>query len=84
MQQDLESACRNTVAKAMRQLGLQSRVTKAFKPITTQTDLTKKPGTQQTESRFPSRRPRSQVGDRYHVSAYGDWMGLPGGGAGFV
>ena len=32
-QQDaLESACRNTVVKAMRQMGLRSCVTKTFKP----------------------------------------------------
>ena len=35
---DLESACRNTVASAMRELGLKSRVSKAFKPTTTQAE----------------------------------------------
>lgn len=40
---ELESACRNTVAKAMRELGLKSRVCKAFKPTTTQSDPSKKP-----------------------------------------
>ena len=30
--QQLESACRNTVVKAMRQMGLRSCVTKTFKP----------------------------------------------------
>ena len=34
--EDLESACRNTVAAAMRELGLKSRVCKRFKPTTTQ------------------------------------------------
>jgi putative transposase len=38
---DLESACRNTVAATMRELGLTSRVCKAFQPTTTQADPTK-------------------------------------------
>jgi len=42
-QDELESACRNTVAKAMKQLGLRSCVAKAFKPTTTQADPTKTP-----------------------------------------
>lgn len=37
---DLESACRNTVATAMRELGLQSVVSKAFRPTTTRPDAT--------------------------------------------
>ena len=41
---ELESACRNTVASAMRELGLESRVCKTFKPTTTQVDPSKRPG----------------------------------------
>jgi putative transposase len=37
---DLESACRNTVATAMREMGLKSKVSKAFRPTTTQADPT--------------------------------------------
>lgn len=37
---DLERACRNTVARAMREMGLESRVAKAFTPTTTQADPT--------------------------------------------
>jgi putative transposase len=37
---DLESGCRNTVATAMRELGLASNVVKAFKPTTTQAATT--------------------------------------------
>ena len=40
---ELESACRNTVATAMRELGLKSRVTKAFTPTTTQADPSQRP-----------------------------------------
>ncbi len=39
----LESACRNTVATAMRELGIKSRVSKSFTPTTTQADPTKSP-----------------------------------------
>ena len=34
----LETACRNTVAAAMREMGLKSRVSKKFTPTTTVTD----------------------------------------------
>lgn len=39
----LETACRNTVAKAMKELNLKSRVSKQFKPTTTINDPSKKP-----------------------------------------
>ena len=42
-QPELESACRNTVAKAMREMGLKSRVVKGFTPITTKVDATQQP-----------------------------------------
>jgi len=41
--EEYESACRNTVAKAMRELGLRSKVSKRFKPTTTAQDPSKKP-----------------------------------------
>jgi putative transposase len=41
--QGLESACRNTVSKAMQDLGLKSKVLKKFSPTTTVVDPTKKP-----------------------------------------
>jgi putative transposase len=40
---ELESACRNTVAKAMQEMGIKSRVSKRFKPTTTVTDPSKRP-----------------------------------------
>ena len=40
---DLETACRNTVASAMKEMGLKSRVSKRFKPTTTVTDPSKRP-----------------------------------------
>jgi len=39
----LEAACRNTVATAMREMGLKSRVSKKFTPITTESDPSKVP-----------------------------------------
>jgi len=39
----LESACRNTIAKAMKEMGLRSCVAKKFKPTTTVSDPSKKP-----------------------------------------
>lgn len=39
----LESACRNTVARAMQEMRLRSRVSKRFKPTTTITDPSKRP-----------------------------------------
>jgi putative transposase len=38
---DLESACRNTVAAAMREMGLEGCVAKRFRPTTTQADPTR-------------------------------------------
>ena len=40
---DLESACRNTVARAMQEMGLKSRVSRGFTPTTTQADPMKQP-----------------------------------------
>lgn len=42
-EEGLESACRNTVAKAMKKLGIKSRVSGKFKPTTTVSDPSKKP-----------------------------------------
>ena len=39
----LESACRNTVARAMQEMGLRSRVSKRFRPTTTIADPSKTP-----------------------------------------
>ncbi len=53
----LESACRNTVAKAMKHLGLRSCVAKAFKPTTTQADPTKTPASNVLDQDFQAHRP---------------------------
>ena len=54
---DLEKACRNTVARAMRDMGLASRVSKAFTPTTTQADPTKQPAPNVLERDFTATRP---------------------------
>jgi putative transposase len=38
-----EAACRNTVARCMRELGLKSRISRSFRPTTTQADPSKTP-----------------------------------------
>ena len=42
-EESLETACRNTVAAAMKDLGIKSRVSRKFKPTTTVSDPSKKP-----------------------------------------
>ena len=61
---DLESAYRNTIAQAMRELSLKSRIAKAFTPTTTQSDPSK-PAPNELAQDFTARLP-SQVGDRHH------------------
>ena len=53
----LESACRNTVAKAMREMGLKSRVSRKFQPTTTVTDPEKKPAPNVLEQDFKADAP---------------------------
>src|SRR5690606_28695388 len=55
--EDLESACRNTVASAMQELGLKSRVSRGFTPTTTQTDPTKQPAAIVLDRDFPADAP---------------------------
>lgn len=57
---DLEKACRNTVARAMREMGLASRVLKAFVPTTTQADPTKQPAPNVLERDFTAERPNQK------------------------
>jgi putative transposase len=53
---DLDSACSNTVAKAMRELGLKSRIPRTLTPTTTQTDPTKQPAPTASLRTSPPRR----------------------------
>ena len=78
---DLESACRNTVAQAMRELGLKSRVSKAFTPTTTRSDPTRRAAPNGARPRFHSHGSQSQMGDRHHLPGDRRGLGLSGRGA---
>lgn len=74
---ELESACRNTVLKAMRQLGLQSKVTKAFKPTTTRSDPSKRPAMNLLDQDFTADGPNQKwVTDITYLPTRGGWVYL--------
>jgi putative transposase len=75
-QQDkLETACRNTVARAMREMGLQSRVSQAFTPTTTQADPTKSPAPNRLDRDFTAERPNEKwVTDITYLPTLAGWV----------
>jgi len=74
---ELESACRNTVLKAMQQLGLQSKVAKGFKPTTTRCDPTKRPATNLLDQDFTADRPNQKwVTDITYLPTRRGWIYL--------
>jgi putative transposase len=74
---DLESACRNTVAAAMQELGLKSKVSKAFKPTTTQADPTKQPAENRLDRNFTAAAPnRKWVTDITYLPTARGWVYL--------
>jgi putative transposase len=74
---DLESACRNTVAATMRNLGLESCVRKAFHPTTTQADPTKQPAENRLAQDFTADEPnRKWVTDITYLSTAAGWVYL--------
>jgi len=75
--EDLESACRNTVAVAMRELGLQSRVCRKFTPTTTQTDPSKRPAENKLDRDFTADAPnRKWVTDITYLATAAGWVYL--------
>lgn len=76
-QPELESACRNTVARCMRELGLKSRVSRPFKPTTTQADPSKSPAANVLAQDFTAEAPdRKWVTDITYLPTAQGWVYL--------
>ena len=75
---DLETAGRKTVVRAMRELGLKSKVTRRFTPpTTTQTDPTKRPAPNTLEQNFTAEAPnRKWVTDITYLATATGWVYL--------
>jgi len=72
---ELATACRNTVAATMRELGLVSRVCKTFKPTTTQADPTKQPAENKLQQNFQADAPnRKWVTDITYIATAAGWV----------
>jgi putative transposase len=72
-----ERACRNTVARAMREMGLKSRVAKGFKPTTTQADPNKQPAPNALKRDFTADAPnRKWVADITYLPTVQGWVYL--------
>ena len=72
-----ETACRATVARAMREMGLKSRVSKAFVPTTTQADPTKRPAPNILDRDFTATRPNQKwVADITYLPTLAGWAYL--------
>lgn len=72
-----ESACRNTVAKAMQKMGLKSRVSRKFKPTTTKSDPTKRPAHNVLAQSFHANRPDQKwVADITYLPTASGWVYL--------
>ncbi len=73
----LESACRNTVAKAMKDLGLKSRLSSKFKPTTTVSDPDKKPAPNILAQDFNATAPNQKwVADITYLPTHAGWVYL--------
>lgn len=74
---NLETACRNTVASAMREMGLKSKVSKKFKPTTTVVDPTKRPAENILNQDFSADAPnRKWVTDITYLPTRSGWVYL--------
>ncbi len=74
---DLESACRNTVAIAMQELGIKSRVSKSFTPTTTMADPSKRPAENKLDRDFTAEAPnRKWVTDITYLPTATGWVYL--------
>ena len=74
---DVETACRNTVARAMKEMGLKSRVRKQFTPTTTQSDPTKLAAPNTLDRDFDAERPNQKwVADITYLPTLFGWVYL--------
>lgn len=75
--QRLESACRNTVAHAMKKMGLKSRVCKKFRPTTTVADHNKTPAPNLLQQDFVAAAPNQKwVADITYLPTLAGWVYL--------
>jgi putative transposase len=73
----LEAACRNTVASAMREMGLKSRVAKKFTPTTTVSDPSKIPAPNILDQTFTAAAPNQKwVTDITYLPTQLGWVYL--------
>lgn len=74
---ELETACRNTVARAMREMGLQSKVRRRFKPTTTKADPRRRPAPNMLMRDFTTEAPnRKWVTDITYLATAEGWVYL--------
>lgn len=74
---DLERACRNTVAVALREVGLKSRVRRGFRPTTTQADPRATPAPNVLARDFTAEAPnRKWVTDITYLPTAAGWVYL--------
>lgn len=74
---ELESACRKTVAKAMQEMGLKSRIRKKFKPKTTEVAPDKKPAKNLLDQVFTAAAPNQKwVTDITYLATASGWVYL--------
>ncbi|QDU55939.1 IS3 family transposase [Aeoliella mucimassa] len=73
--EELETACRNTVARAMKEMGLKSRVRKRFTPTTTKADPSKRPAPNVLDRDFDAERPNQKwVTDITYLPTLAGWV----------
>jgi putative transposase len=75
--EQMETACRNTVARAMKEMGLKSRVSRGFKPTTTVADPDKKPAANVLDQDFQATKSNQKwVADVTYLPTLAGWAYL--------